>query len=142
MIYKATQAIADAFARHDLKCGIAEEEGRSVIKTGFNGDNGSYNMLFISRDDDNDVAFRMFNYVQFPERVLADMISIAADMNKKFRYLRFCVDVEGLSIDLEYDFPMSTDDPGETAVEMARRSVHIADEAYPEIMRAIYGGNN
>lgn len=58
--------------------------------------------------------------------------------NNDFRYAKFFINEER-EIMAEYDFPTLTKNPDEIAVEMTRRFMNIIDDAYPRLMKAIYG---
>lgn len=142
MIYQATRSICDAFDRENLKYDVREQEDRSFVVVGFNGDNSEYQFLFISRDDDNDVSMRLFNLVKISKGEIEKMLDVVTDLNKKYRFMKFVVDEEGLSIDMEFDCLMSFTNPGDVCTEALFRGVRIADEAFAYIMKSRYGSND
>lgn len=142
MIYQATQTIYDSFQERDYRCSIEEYSASSAVRVGLSCDNCSFEALYISRDDDNDVSMRIFELLKFPEARTDDVIRIANDANYNFRFLKFCVDVDSHVVHVEFDFPINTGDPGETAYEMLQRAGDIVDEMYPKFMRCIYGGGS
>ena len=52
--------------------------------------------------------------------------------------MRFTLDSDG-DINMEYDFPVSITEIGEPAYEIAVRFTQVLDEAYPELMKAMWG---
>lgn len=137
-MFMATRAIRDYFTEKGVKFDIDETEGSSVIRAGFSGDNVSrVTMLFISKDNDNDVAFRAFGIVRVPEEKRAALLTQVNAMNRKYRYLKFCLDDDG-DINMEFDFPLKCERVGEIAFEIFVRAMNIVDEAYPVFMKEIW----
>ena len=64
MIYKATELIKQEMDRQDMKYSVEEFDDRSIIFAGFGIDNGpSVRVQFVSQDNDNDVAIRLYGLV-------------------------------------------------------------------------------
>lgn len=141
MVYRATQYIANEFTRKDLKFDVRETENSSLVSITCNGDNvKSLNVLFISRDNDPDVAVRAFALGTFPAEKRQKGINLANDLNREYRYLKFALDNDG-DLNAEFDFPLrcSISEVGDLAMELLSRCLKIVDEAYPKIMQALWG---
>jgi len=138
-MFKATRAIYDALkTRDNLKVFTEENERSSEVWLQFTVDNGSpYRIKFISTDDDNDVAVRVFALIQVKEEKKPQVINVLNELNAKFRYAKFCCDSDG-DVNIEYDYPVSASNPSESAHEILIRFVKIIDEAYPSLMRALW----
>ncbi|MBR5722711.1 MAG: hypothetical protein IKX57_03710 [Oscillospiraceae bacterium] len=139
MVYQATQAIYDALKAHDLECGIEARDEFSAVHVGINTEKASFEVRFISRSEENDVALRIFNLLKFPEDRIESMLIAVNRCNFRFRFMCFCVDTRNNSIDVSYDFTAATDDIGEAAYELLMRSAGIIDDCYPELMKEISG---
>ena len=64
MIYKATKLIKQEMDKQELNSSINEYEKSSNVQAGYNIQNGPYIQVdFISSDDDNDVAVRVFGFI-------------------------------------------------------------------------------
>ncbi len=138
MVYKATKLVEKAFKENNIKCRISETENTSAVEAGFGGDNVSGIILrFISTDDDNDVAVRIFELVRVPQNKRAAVFEAINSLQRKYRYCSFNVDDDG-DMTVSYDMPLRTPDPGTVAVEMFVHVTHIVDEAYPVIMKALW----
>ena len=98
---------------------------------------GSYRIRFISTDDDNDVAVRVFGMVSIDAGQQAKILPVLNKLNSKYRYVKFVLD-KASDINLEYDYLVRCPDPSVSAKEIMIRIVKIVDEAYPEIMRAMW----
>ena len=95
-------------------------------------------MHFISTDDTNDVSVRVPLFVRFKEKDVTEMLRVANTMNNRYRYVKFVVNPESESVTIEYDFPEKTEHIGPAAVEVFHRLMSIAEDAYPEFMKAIW----
>ena len=138
-VFQATREIAAAFERHELKHSVNTVNGNSILDAGFSGKNiSSFRMLFISSDNDNDVAVRVFNIVpSVPEEKKSAMLKAINHCNNQFRYVKFTMQDDS-SVSAQYDLPLRSDNVGEAAVEIAVRLLKIIDDSYPEFMKALW----
>jgi len=138
-VFKATREIAAKLDSEEIKYSILTGNDSSTVQVKYSGDNFStLEILFISRDDDNDVAVRAWGFVSGISKEKRDkMIGVANAMNDRFRYVKFVLDNDD-DLNITYDIPMSTTNVGEVAREIISRFVNIADEAYPEFMKALW----
>jgi len=141
MIYKMTKNIYDWFQvnKPDLKVFIDEGEKTSNVWLQFGIKNGgSYRVRFISSDDDNDVSVRAYAIVSVDSAKRSKVLEAINTVNDKYRYAKFVID-EDNDINVEYDFPVRSKNVEKCASEILSRFVNIIDEAYPVIMRAVFG---
>ena len=136
MIYRATQLVYDFFIEKNVKCSISEGESSSTVRAGINGDNCTFEMLFISRDNDNDVSVRIFDLCRFKDAKRAAVLEACNKCNCSYRFVRFTADDDN-TITVSFDVPVETANPGEVCFEIFARCMNIVDECYPDIMRAI-----
>lgn len=96
---------------------------------------------FISADNDNDVAVRLFNLVNcIPESMAPRIMELCNLLNNKVRFIKFYYNSQNNFIAIEYDIPLRTDDAclGKVAVELFHRIVNILDNEYPTIVKALF----
>lgn len=138
-MFKATQKIYDALnGRSGLKVFTEESEKSSEVWLQFGIKNGgSYRIKFISVDDDNDVALRVYGLIRTDEEHHFQILEALNTLNNKYRYVKFCCDKDG-DVNIEFDFPVNCPDPSASAYELVARIVNIVDEAYPVLMRALW----
>lgn len=138
-MFKATREIYDTLsANKDLKVFVEESEKSSYVWLSFEIKNGgSYRIRFISRDDDNDVAVRIYRLVTVEEDKIPKILPAINDINGEWRFAKFNVDEDG-DVNIAYDFPESCSNPAECAEEIIIRLVKIVDDAYAKIMQAIW----
>ena len=138
-MYKATEEIYQAFQEAALHWTADEnKDGHTYVRAGISTDLTSFNLLFISTDDDNDVSVRIFNFVRFDEEKRGSVLFAANKLNNTFRYAKFIVDLSDNTVTVATDFPVSCNTIGETAIEILYRFMDISDEAYSEFMKAIW----
>ena len=141
MVYKMTKKIYDWLQENkpSLKVFIDEREKSSNVWLQFGIKNGgSYRIRFISSDDDNDVSVRAYAIVSVDSAKRSKVLEAINTVNDKYRYAKFVID-EDNDINVEYDFPVRSNNVEKCASEILSRFVNIIDEAYPVIMRAVFG---
>lgn len=137
-MFQATMKIYETLKADDLKVFTDETEDQSYVSLQFGIKNGgSYRIRFISRDNDNDVAVRVFEFLSLEEDQVPRILPALNRLNNKYRFFKFVCDDEN-DINIEYDFTIGTDNPAASAKEIVVRLVRIIDEAYPELMRALW----
>lgn len=143
MIYKATKLIKEEMERQGLKYSIEEfEDGSgSTLLVRFTINNGpSLRVKFISLDDKNDVAIRLFRIVEnVAESKINEILKAVNECNCEYRYLKFILDEEH-DVNIEYDLALRAEDTsiGAEACEILVRIVRIVDEVYPKFMKIIW----
>jgi hypothetical protein len=138
-MFKMTQEIYRVLSEDGgLKVFTDETETSSNAWLQFGIKNGgSYRIRFISRDDDNDVAVRIFSLVTIDKEKQDKVLPVINNLNNKYRYVKFILDNDG-DVNVEYDYLVKCPDPAVSAKELIIRIVKIVDEAYPELMRAMW----
>ena len=139
-VHKATRLIRDEFKEQGYRCRVVVRDEMSALKIVFSGENApGVEYIFASTDDDNDVAVRSDALVNVPEAKLSKVIRLLNEFNNRFRFVRFCLDKKN-RVHMEYDMPLeiSDEDVGAVADGILMRMVAICDEAYPELMRAVW----
>ena len=98
---------------------------------------GRYHIEFINASDSNDTAVRAFDLVTVSPNKRGQLLKALNTLNCKYRYVKFTLNQEN-GINLEYDYPFSGSHPEESALEMVIRLTKIVDDAYPELMHAMW----
>lgn len=139
--FKAINLIAEAFEKHDAKFRVFNIRGQEELVAGFSVDAGPNVMMkFITRDNDNDVAARIFGLItKTPKEKRSRVMEACNVLNRKIRFMKFYVDTDG-DINVEYDFPVHSSDEciGEMAFEIFVRTMQILDHEYEIFMKALY----
>ncbi len=141
--FRATRLIAKAFEREGICFRADRNELFESIDVPFQMRCGPLAVIrFISRDDDNDVAARIYSLLcGVPAEKRERVVEACNILNRKNRYLKFYLDLQD-SVNAEYDFPLETEDSsvGNIAGEILTRSRLILNESggYAMLMRAVY----
>lgn len=141
MVFKATNLISEAFDAHGIKYRIVELDDTSVVEAAFCVESGPQVITrFISRDNDNDVAVRIFGLVcRVSELKRAAVMEACNTLCRKIRFFKFYLDSEN-SVNVEADLPMNVDDGcvGECCFELFVRIMKILDTEFQTIAQALY----
>ena len=125
------------FDSKGLKYGT--DEKRNVIETGFPLENkGSIRIKIFFDDDDRTVGIRSFDYCAFPDEKKPAMYKACSLANDNYRWIKFSVDEDDNTITLADDAVVQLDSCAEEILELMVRMVHIAGEAYPSFMKALW----
>lgn len=139
--FNAANLIAETFEKRGVKFDVVSHHGSEQLLAGFSVDCGpNVIMRFISRDNDNDVAARIFGLITNTPNEKRDRVMEACNvLNHKIRYMKFYLDTDG-DINVEYDFPVHSPDNGigEMAFEIFVRMMQILDSEYSIFMKALY----
>lgn len=139
--FKAINLITETFEKRGVKFDVVSHHGSEQLLAGFSVDCGpNVIMRFISRDNDNDVAARIFGLItNTPKEKRGRVMEACNVLNHKIRYMKFYLDTDG-DINVEYDFPVHTPDDGigEMAFEIFVRTMQILDSEYSIFMKALY----
>ncbi len=126
--------VLDREDHHYKYMGIDDDDQEEVDVT-FTGDNVDSIPVKIFFDDDLDsVSLRSWRVIYFDKEDLADVLTAVNDLNSEYKFVKFVVDVEDLSVDAEVDCPLRDDaNAGEIAYDGLYYIVQIVDEAYPTL---------
>ena len=143
MLFHATNLITEAFDRHGIKYHVDEREDVSIVLAGFAIRMGpQIDVRFISNDDDNDVAVRVFGLVcKVPGNRRAAVMEACNTLNRKIRFVKFYLDPEN-SVNMEVDLPIAVNDDcvGECCFELFARIMSILDDEFHTLGEALYLG--
>ena len=139
--YRATDLITKVFDERGIKYRVSEGVVQEEVEAGFSIEGGPMVVeKFISIDDCNDVAVRIFSFINNVPKDKQERILKACNyVNDTVRFMKFSMDDSG-DVNISYDFPTNTDDccVGEMAVEIFVRTMRILKEFYPVFMKALF----
>ena len=139
MIHRATEELAYHFDGNGIAYDLEETENASLLRLSVALDLNKIDILFISTDEEADVAVRVFDLAAFPAARLDAVLHAANALNRAYRFVAFSVDEEKDTVDVRADLPVNTEDVGAAGYEMFLRMTSICNEAYPQLMRAVWG---
>lgn len=142
MIHKATELIVKSFDEHSVKYRVTEAADASMVEAGFEVEAGPEVVVrYISKDEDNDVAIRIFGLLhKIPEAKRVAVIEACNTLSAKIRFFKFYLDASS-NVNVEADLPVRTDDEclGECCFELFVRIMSILDNEYHILAEALYG---
>lgn len=140
MVHQATEKIYNHLSAKGISCRKMKRDDVSIVEAGFSGKNVAQIILrFFSNSEENDVALRAFDIAKYPPDRRALMCVALDEINSKYRYAKFVTNPKENTVQVEMDIPQSVTNVEEAAFELMLRAVRIIDEAYPTIMKVIWG---
>lgn len=142
-MFYATQEFVNHLKKEELKYTLHEaedpESGKDRVIVKFGGENISDIVIqFFFSDDSEDAGVRIFDIVKVPEMKSNKMIKVINDLNNKYRFAKFCLDMKDDTIQLEIDLIFRQHDIGAICTEAMLRALRICDDSYPELMKELW----
>lgn len=128
----------------DAKCikytiGSPTDSGQDTMTVSFQGDNMTTICChFLFDTNDHGVAVRVYDVVKCPQEKLPAMIVTINALNSQYRFAKFCINADDFTVQAEMDAVFRDHDVGEIVHELMARMIIICDEAYLELMKAIW----
>ena len=122
----------------DIKCKVLDRG--DAFRVGFSGFKNLQNMEIIVIFDDNNrtMGLRSYSYMKVPEGKLPQIYAVCSKMNQEFRWVKFYVDDKDSTVTLADDAVIDASNCGPEIYELIMRMAGIADDAYPEFMKAVW----
>jgi hypothetical protein len=95
-------------------------------------------VVIFDKDGDPLVALRVWSIAKVKEEKMPQALVACNDLNNKFRWVKFTVDSD-LEFSAQMDAHVDAYSCGEEVLSLVRRTVNIVDDAYPELMKVIWG---
>ena len=108
------------------------------ITLGMSGDNAkSVNYIVTFDESGESVSIMGMNIACFNDKIAEGLVTINR-LNKEYRWIKFVIDEDSDLLSFT-DAVIEPNTAGKEILEIIGRNFHIIDEAYPEIMREIWG---
>ena len=134
----AAQMFLEELEKHDMKHMQIREDGNvTIIPLGFQLKNTRVEIATIFNSEDASVAIRCMGFLKINESQFPQALLCCNGLNKKMRWVKFYVD-DDLDISVEDDAIVDDTTGGKEVFELVLRMAAIADEAYPELNKAIW----
>ncbi len=130
----AEKMIVDYFESKDIHPEILD----GYFRVGWSIEGTSIDVFFVIDDDDSHAHLRGLNFVKIPENKYEKMFKVVNALNDEYNWVKFIVDIEHETIAARDDAVIHLDSCGEECYELMMRMVGIVQEAYPEIMKALW----
>ena len=143
MIHNGTRLVAEAFDLNDIKYRITELSDISIVEAGVDVEAGPQVIArFISKDNDNDVAVRVYNLIcKVPATRRPEVLEACSTLNGKYRCFKFYLNDEA-GVNVEADLPLEIGDDclGACCVELFVRLMQVLNDGFPILAHAVYMG--
>lgn len=134
---KAAELFLQELKERDLKhLDVREVDDVTIIPLGFHLKNTRVEINTAFKPD-NSVALRCYGFLKVNEEQFPQALLCCNSLNQKMRWVKFYVD-EDMDVNLEDDAIVDDVTGGKEVFELVMRMAAIADEAYPELNRAIW----
>ena len=114
------------------------KSGKFDVVTRWNLEETTVTIRAVFDDNGHTVAIRCFRLAHAKEDRFVDVLKTCNELNNRFRWFKFTIDNDS-DINMEIDCIVNEETAGEVVLELVQRLCNIVDEAYPELMEAIYG---
>lgn len=138
-MFRPIEEIIEYFDEKEIHYRIQEREDETRLVADAVVDYAAFSVAYICTGEECDISIRIMHFVRFKEQDYPEILRVTNTLNTKYRYAKFSANAEAEAVTIEYDFPEKTEGIGEAAYELFQRLLQIAEEAYPEYMRAIWG---
>nr|MCR4875889.1 YbjN domain-containing protein [Clostridiales bacterium] len=110
----------------------------TIMAAGFNGEKTVTNLLIHIDAQDHTVMIRAADIAKVPIDRKYDVLVVLNQLNEKYRWSRFYVDGNE-TINVQTDQILAGESSGAIVMELILRINSIVNDAFPEIMKAIWG---
>ena len=114
------------------------KSGKFDVVTRWNLEETTVTIRAVFDDNGHTVAIRCFRLARAKEDRFVDVLKTCNELNNRFRWFKFSIDNDS-DINMEIDCIVNEETAGEVVLELVQRLCNVVDEAYPELMEAIYG---
>ena len=138
----STRQFTDAMDNKGIKYEYkgTTDSGKDIVVLGYTCENiSTLTLRFFFDEDCEAVAIRMLDLVKFPESKLPTMLAAINQQNARFRFVKFVIDTNDHTVQAEADVAFRSHDVGDICLEYVSRCINICDDAYPELMKALWG---
>lgn len=139
---QSTQQFVDLLIEKGIKYthSVIEDTGKDKVTIIYSGDNiPRIEVFFYFNVGGEDASIRVYNLVQnIPPEKTMNMITVANDMNIRYRFAKFCFDKSDSSLQMEMDVSFRSCEVGEICFELLQRAISICDDTYTQFMKALW----
>ncbi|MBE5807130.1 MAG: hypothetical protein E7317_02185 [Clostridiales bacterium] len=115
------------------------DNGSSLVVCGFTGkQNNRYDVAVIFDANEKSAGLRIFKLAVASEEKREEVLKAINDINNTFRWTKFTLHDDG-DINVEIDALINQETVGRVMVELMLRMAKIVDDAYPQLMHALWG---
>ena len=135
-----TKLAAAYFDTKGIKYDLRGDNEEAIV-TGFRLDNKeSQRIVVVFYPEENEsCSIKVYEVVKVPKEKIGDVLIALNHLNNQFRWIKFSLDEEDLTVNAADDCVLTPETCGEEVYRCCMQMVSIIDEAYPTIMKAMWG---
>ncbi len=113
------------------------KDGETGVVCGLGMKNTNLDILAVFTEDNKYAWIRCFSFAKCSKDHLGQAMIVCNALNQQFKWVKFYVDEDG-EFQAEDDAIIDDETAGEEVLELVFRMAKIVDDAYPNVMKAIY----
>ncbi|MCD7748614.1 MAG: YbjN domain-containing protein [Oscillospiraceae bacterium] len=121
-----------------VKDTIEFPNGETGVMAGWRMENTTLDVIAIFPEGGKYVWIRCLNFAKCPKDHMGQVMIACNALNMQYKWVKFYVDADG-DVQAEDDAIVDSATVGTETMELVLRMAQIVDEAYPVIMKAVYG---
>ncbi len=137
---KMITLIQKEFDEKGIHSTLDAENGVDILHAGFSLDYGmNVDLSCYAQEDNSDVSIRLYSILNV-KHINASILKVLNDCNDTYHFFKFVLD-EDQDLVICYDFTpgLDTENLGNIVFELCLHILNVAQEVYPDFMRAIWG---
>ncbi len=119
-----------------MNCRVDDEN--NLVRTGWSLDNTELSLIF-DFSDEGYASIIGYDFIKVPEEKFDKVLWALNACNRKYRFVKFTLDEKDKEVMLKIDAVVQLDTCAEEMFELMVRAAQIVDDAYPDIMKALWG---
>ena len=112
--------------------------GDDLLRVGWNFNGGKISIFFRFDESDTHVHLEGMDFVTVPKDKFDAVYPVLNELNDKYVHVKFVLDTSDGEINARDDDIIQLDSCGPECFELMIRMVQIVEDAYPQIMKAMW----
>ena len=137
MASQSTELFLAYLEAQDMKGRLLDDEN-NIVRVGLGLKNTQISVFFQFSDDDTDAHIEGRDFVKIPSDQIEKAYKICNNLNDSYRWVKFVWDEQAHDLACRCDAVIQLDSCAEEMFELMGRMAGIVDNAYPDIMKALW----
>ena len=141
-MYASTEQFVKVLNEKNVHYDLREatpERALDQIQVAYRAENTAVRLMFLFDKPSASVSIRAFDLIKVPEAKQAKILEAINAQNVHFRFAKFSLNTKDFTVQMSMDAVFRNHDVGEICFELLGRAVNICNDAYPELMKALWG---
>ena len=137
MASQSTELFLAYLETQGMKGNLLDDE-KNIVRVGLGLKNTQIAVFFQFSDDDTDAHIEGREFAKIPSDQIEKAYKICNNLNDSYRWVKFVWDEQANDLACRCDAVIQLDSCAEEVYELMARMATIVDEAYPQIMKALW----